>query len=88
MASRKSRVRCNTGENIWNRLYKLNKELKEKRDLSHLEKKLKDEEESLKECTFQPEIARTNCLNYEVTYKKGGDIYQRSMRWKKGLQEK
>jgi hypothetical protein len=75
-------------DNIWNRLYKLDKELKEKRDLTHLEKKLKEEEESLKECTFKPELLHRNCLNYEVMYKKQGNIYERAVKWKKNIQEK
>eukprot|EP00826_Nyctotherus_ovalis_P017821 TRINITY_DN15268_c0_g2_i1.p1 TRINITY_DN15268_c0_g2~~TRINITY_DN15268_c0_g2_i1.p1 ORF type:complete len:204 (-),score=53.08 TRINITY_DN15268_c0_g2_i1:572-1183(-) len=74
------------GKDIWNYLHDLDKELKEKRDKTHLEKKLREEEECLNGCTFQPEISADNFL-YPELYT-NNSIYQRSLQWKQNIDEK
>lgn len=74
------------GKDIWNYLHDLDKELKEKRDKTHLEKKLRDEEECLNGCTFQPEISADNFFCSELYA--NNSIYQRSLQWKQSIDEK
>jgi len=73
--------------NVWEHLYNLNKEIKDKRDLSHLEKKLQDEENSLKSCTFKPKIQRLN-KSYDVVNKQEMNIYERTIQWRKNINYK
>ena len=75
------------GGNVWDYLYKLDKELKEKRDQTHLEKKLQEEEECLKGCTFKPKIQKKE-NSYEIISKRDEDIYARNQQWKKNINEK
>lgn len=76
------------GRNIWEHLYNMDKVLKEKRDQSHLEKKLKEEEASLQGCTFQPRIKGLGSQSGDVSYKQEGDIYERTKMWKKSIEDK
>jgi len=76
------------GKNIWEHLYNLDRELKEKRDQCHLEKKLKEEEEVLNGCTFQPQIEPLNLVITDLNYKQEGDIYERTKQWKQSIDEK
>jgi len=68
------------GKDIWNYLHGLDKQLQEKRDRTHLEKKLQEELDCLNGCTFQPEII-SNYLTYD-------DIYKRTLLWKQNIEEK
>ena len=87
LAKRKSTEK--KGKPIWEHLYNLDRELKEKRDQCHLEKKLKEEEECLKDCTFQPQIeAASLAVISEINYKQEGDIYERGKQWKQNIDEK
>jgi len=73
--------------NVWEYLYKLDKELKEKHDQTYLEKKLKEEEDSLKGCTFQPKKSARAYNNTDTSFKEE-DIYKRSQQWKQNAEEK
>ena len=75
-------------KNIWEYLYKLDRELKEKRDQTHLEKKLKEEEECLNGCTFQPEISQSDYFIQEITPKENTSMYKRNLQWKQNVDEK
>lgn len=68
-------------KDIWKYLYDLDKELREKRDKDFINHKLDQESKKLKGCTFSPNIAK-NCSN--VKYERG-NVYQRTMRWKKEM---
>ena len=80
----KGRVSEMKGRNVWEHLYNLDKEFTEKRDQCHLEQKLREEKEHLKDCTFQPELIRTN--NGEENTK--SEIYNRTQQWKQNVDEK
>lgn len=84
----KSKYPAKKNKNVWEYLYSLDKGLKEKRDQIHLEKKLQDEENSLKECTFKPEIKIPDSIMSEITYKQEGSIYERSLQWKQKIDDK
>ena len=74
--------------NVWNYLYNLDKQLKEKRDQSYLENRMKEEKKSLKECTFQPEITIGDGFITDTCCNKECDIYERSIQWKQNIEEK
>ena len=73
--------------NVWDHLYNMDRELKEKHDQSYLEKKLKEEQDSLKGCTFKPEIIGQNSSLIDPSYNEE-DIYKRSQQWRQNLDEK
>lgn len=75
-------------KNVWEYLYNLDKELKEKRDVSYLENKAHEEEKSLKECTFQPELNSLDNIPMDALYSQEGNIYERSIQWKQNVEEK
>jgi len=68
-------------KSIWEHLHGLGKERKEKFDQTLLETKLKEEEDDLRKCTFQPEIKKSS-----VKFEEG--IYERSQTWKQIIDEK
>jgi len=83
----KNKTMIKQNRNVWEHLYSLNKELIEKRNQSHLEKKLKDAQESLRECTFQPDVEMRSYMT-DIMYKKEGNIYERSTQWKQDVEER
>lgn len=84
LATRKSSVK--KSDNIWDHLYSLHREIKEKRDLSYLENKAQQEETSLKGCTFKPTIQRPS-RSYDVANKQK-KIYERTQQWKRHVNSK
>jgi len=75
-------------KNVWEYLYNLDKELKEKRDITYLENKASEEKKNLKECTFQPGLNALDSITMEGTYNQEGNIYKRSIQWKQNVEEK
>lgn len=73
--------------NVWEHLYNLDKELKEKHDQTYLEKKLQEEEDSLKGCTFQPRKSARGYTISDASFKEE-DVYRRCQQWKQNAEEK
>ena len=71
--------------NIWKHLYDLNKPYSEKREQLYLQKKIQEEENSLKECTFKP-ILRIESCKANATPK--SNLYKRTQQWKKTIDER
>lgn len=67
---------------MWEHLYSLDRERAEKRDQSHLERQLQEEQRRLEKCTFQPEI------NAEAGARQRSGIYDRTLQWKQSVEEK
>jgi hypothetical protein len=76
------------GKPIWDHLYSLNREIQEKRDQIHLEKKLQEEEDSMKGCTFQPQIKPASSVSIDISNRQEGDIYERTKNWKLTVDER
>ena len=74
--------------NIWDNLYKQDKNRSEKRDQLYIEKKIKEEKDSLKGCTFQPMISMQNPKITERSPKKNDEFYKRSKEWKNALDQR
>ena len=74
------------GNNVWQYLYNLDKEIQEKRDQVFIANKMKEEEIILRECTFKPE--KCSCDNLDININPEGDIYERSLRWKQNIEDK
>ena len=78
----------NKKKSIWESLYDLDKELTDKRDQIHLEKKLKDANESLNECTFKPKLKAPEFYQSIESSKESVNLYQRNMEWKRSVTER
>ncbi len=77
------------GGNVWEHLYSLDRAKQDRRDQTYLERKLQLEEAKLRDCTFRPQIQATPQDSMEsVSRQEGGDIYERTRTWKKGIEEK
>eukprot|EP00826_Nyctotherus_ovalis_P011078 TRINITY_DN12890_c0_g1_i10.p1 TRINITY_DN12890_c0_g1~~TRINITY_DN12890_c0_g1_i10.p1 ORF type:complete len:236 (+),score=65.69 TRINITY_DN12890_c0_g1_i10:98-805(+) len=73
--------------NVWEYLHSLDKELKEKHDQTYLEKKLQEEEDSLKGCTFQPKKSARGYTISDASFREE-DVYKRCQQWKQNAEEK
>jgi len=73
--------------NVWEYLYSLDRGFRARRERCYKEKKTHDEKESLRQCTFHPEI-NLNDWGLDVTYKKEGSFYDRSVQWLQTVEER
>lgn len=74
--------------NVWEHLYELDKPQSEKRDQLHLRKKIEEEENSLKECTFRPVLGMQSCKARNASLSGTNDIYKRTQQWKKTIDQR
>lgn len=79
--------RKDRNKKIWDHLYSMGKDIKEKRDQMHLEHKMEEEDNSLKDCTFKPNIKKAQSQKNAFQTKQEGSIYERQQLWKDHIQK-
>lgn len=72
---------------IWEYLHSQDKKLREKRDRSHIEHKIEQEEKELEKCTFQPNIKSKNLASFP-SKEFWVDPYEKQISWLKSVNEK